>query len=357
MQWLIFGDDWQRHPSTTQYIARYLPEPKKVLWVNSIGMRRPKLSMKDAKRAWEKLRQPARSVSFDNEDAGVDVIAAKLLPWHNWAWARRKNKKYFDNIWKERLEEAPTVLISNPFGYYYLPEEVEKVVYLKLDHYRLLPGVDQKMVDAVEPLLLERADQIWVTADNLLPEGSPHADKMVKLEQGVELNHFEPVLQSLPQAKVIGFYGLLAEWLDYDLILEVLAACPDWKFEFVGPVMDIDERLYECDNALFTPSTPYAELPAIMATWDAAWLPFKVDRLTAGVKPLKLREYLAAGLPVISTRLEALLDDAEVLFFEDAESFKSVLPAVLEDNLAARQRRRASVEAFSWENVVQRLLN
>ena len=171
------------------------------------------------------------------------------------------------------------------------------------------------------------------------------------LPQGVDVEHFSVVPLTPPRKKILGFFGLLAEWLDYDLIEATAHLCSDWTFEFIGPIRSVPAAMRNIPNVHLHPAVPYGELPGRLYTWDAAWIPFKLNELTLGVNPLKLREYLAAGLATLSTPLpEAMALEEGVRVINSAEEVRDELRDILSnDTAAARERRRISVGAHHWK--------
>lgn len=190
------------------------------------------------------------------------------------------------------------------------------------------------------------ADAVLVTARALMPQIGG-GDRFHYLPQGVDFPHFAQTPLGVPQGRTLGFFGLLAEWLDYELVEDLARRRPDWTLEFVGAVRHVPERLRGIPNVRLLPAVPYGELPGVVTHWRAAWIPFEVSELTRAVNPLKLREYLAAGLPAACTPLPEA--QGIVPTPRDAVGFSAWLDEVLEtDTEAARRGRRASMESESW---------
>jgi len=102
---------------------------------------------------------------------------------------------------------------------------------------------------------------------------------------------------------VIGFFGLIADWVDIKVIRYLAASRPDWSFVLIGEVQTDISALREMPNVHLLGRRSYQSLPAYCKMFDVAVLPFVVNELTLAANPLKLREYLAAGLPVVATPL------------------------------------------------------
>lgn len=359
MDWVICADDWGAHVSTTQHLASELARQDRVLWINSIGMRAPGLNARDVRRVAQKMRlRPTaapRAETGGLEPGPVGVVHPHLLPWHLHRWSLVVSRLTFGRQVRAAFARfgirRPMVLTINPMLVRHLYFEHAGLVYLRLDDYAQLPGTDARMVRVCEAEILTRADLLFYTARALAPRDPAQAARARYLPQGVDLEHFRSVPAAPPRGRVLGFFGLLAEWLDDELIEATARACPDWTLELVGPAQYVSPRWAALPNVKVLPPCPYAGLPAAISRWDAAWVPFRVNALTVGVNPLKLREYLAAGLPTLSTALpEALSLQPAVNIVRAAGDVRRALEEVLaRDSAAARAARRAVVRDDGWD--------
>jgi glycosyltransferase involved in cell wall biosynthesis len=129
---------------------------------------------------------------------------------------------------------------------------------------------------------------------------------------GVDVSHFRKAcdpntaipadVRSLAKP-VIGFFGLIADWVDLDLIRFLATSRPHWTFLLIGKVVTNVKALENLPNIRLLGQKPYAALPAYAKVFDVALMPFVMNELTVAANPLKIREYLAAGLPVISSAI------------------------------------------------------
>ena len=193
--------------------------------------------------------------------------------------------------------------------------------------------------------MLELADVVVGTARRLLPPGVPG----LYLPQGVDVTLFGRVPLAVPPGKVLGFFGLLAPWIDLEMIAAVSRAAPDWTLEFVGRA-DVDTAaLRALPNVRILPPVPYAALPEAMHHWRAAWAPFRMNDLTAAVNPLKIREYLAAGLPTFCTPLPEVRSIRGVRLGSTSGDVADWLLGEVEgDSPVWRAARRNEVSGDSW---------
>ena len=351
MDWIIFGDDWGAHPSTTQHLTRGLPADDRVIWINSIGMRAPALG--DWRRAAHKvgamLTRPApRAATAPTPH----IISPRVLPWHASPAARALNARMLGAAVRGAMEELGMrevcALTANPAALPYLDAiQPARMAYLRLDDYALLPGVDPALVHTYEPAIMHRADAVFATARGLMPRAAS-CHEAHYLPQGVDMAHFGAGPLEIPQGKVVGFFGLFAEWIDAELIAACAQARPDWTFELLGPRRVQPGALCALPNVRWRDAVPYAQLPEAIGHWRAAWMPFRMDELTAQVNPLKLREYLAAGLPTASTPLPELGDYPVTPIRTAADVLAWLDEVEAHDSPTARAARRAHVRADSW---------
>ena len=161
--------------------------------------------------------------------------------------------------------------------------------------------------------------------------------------------------QSIPSPR-LGFYGVIDERLDIELIARLAAARSDWQICLVGPVVKIDPAsLPQADNLHYFPQQSYADLPQSLAAWDICLLPFALNESTRFISPTKTLEYMCAAKPVVSTPIVDVsrLYAQGVTVAQDHAQFIEACAALLEETQEqARERsarQAALVEATSWE--------
>ena len=359
MDWIVFGDDWGAHPSTTQHLIVNLPREDRILWVDSIGMRQPKLRVVDVRRIWNKARRLLTHTPRELGGSSAKLagqIKPKVIPWHLNPMGISFNLMSLSMSVGGRLRDlgmdSPVLLTSNPVVVNYLPAiPYSRSAYLRLDDYARLPGVDPLLVLRTDNAMIQRSDAVFATARGLLPHGGL-SEKGHYLPQGVDFDNFVRLPLEPPGTKVLGFFGLVAEWMDFELIEAVARAAPDWRLDFVGPVQYKPSRITKLPNIRFLPPVPFNELPDALSEWAAAWIPFEVSELTAAVNPLKIREYLAAGLPSLCTPLPEVSNTSyEVAITNNPHQVVDWLNTILaEDSLQTREARRDSVKDDTWAN-------
>ena len=183
----------------------------------------------------------------------------------------------------------------------------------ELSAFRFAPP---QLLDA-EEALLRRADVVF-TGGLSLYEARKHRHKNIHaFPSSIDRAHFakareiqdEPADQKEIPHPRLGFFGVIDERFDIELIKGAAALRPDWHFIIVGPVVKIDPALLPAaENIHYTGGKTYDELPAYLGGWDVALIPFSANESTKFISPTKTPEYLAAGVPVIATPIKDIAD-------------------------------------------------
>jgi UDP-galactopyranose mutase len=172
--------------------------------------------------------------------------------------------------------------------------------------------------------------------------------------RGRDTSQASAAFAQLPRPR-LGFYGVIDERFDIELLAGIATLRPDWQFCMVGPIVKIDPAaLPRLPNIHYLPQQPYEELPALLAAWDVCLLPFARNESTRFISPTKTLEYLAAGKPVVSTSITDVreLYDSAVSFADSPADFVAACEALLNEDADSRARREiasdALVAATSW---------
>ncbi|MBI4231358.1 MAG: glycosyltransferase, partial [Planctomycetes bacterium] len=181
------------------------------------------------------------------------------------------------------------------------------------------------------------------------------------LPHGVDLAHFARALDeatplpadlaAIPRPR-IGFFGVVDEkWLDLALLEWLARQRPAWCFVLVGALVNVDPtRWASIPNLRWLGWRPYESLPGYCRGFAAGIIPFAASELTRKARPLKMKEYLAAGLPAISTVPPETGYERVVRHAPSREAFLAALDAVVATGTAAgREERLASVRGDSWD--------
>lgn len=376
---VVFGDDWGRYPSTLQHTLRHVATQFPVVWVNGIGHRVPRLNARDVRRAWEKLKailgNPRHAHPVDPDLLGggapVSIIQPTVLPWHHVRLVHRLNTRSLLHAIKHRLgaeglTRAPVLITGSPPSVGVVGHLGELVsVYYCMDDFLSFPTYTARMLAPLERRLLDRVDMVVATAASLTRTKRPRSGRVYHLPQGVNYQHFAkprdepPDLARIPRPR-IGFAGSVSTQCDVGLIAQTARSFAHASMVLVGPVA-LDPaalELLHLPNVYLLGVSPYHHLPSYVQHFDVGIIPYVLSPWTVAVDPLKLLEYLAAGLPVVSTAIpEAAKYAAQVTVAATTEEFiAGVRHALAYDRDTARARGQALARANTWERRAQVLL-
>jgi UDP-galactopyranose mutase len=191
-------------------------------------------------------------------------------------------------------------------------------VYDCMDELSLFRGASPKIA-FLERRLLKQADLVFAGGRSLYEAKRRLHARTHLFPSSVDAAHFrrarcQPFTEPLDQAGLarprIGFFGVIDERLDYSLIDAVAAARPAWQLVMLGPTAKVDPTsLPHRPNLYWLGMKPYSELPAYLAGWEAGWMPFALNEATRFISPTKTPEFLAAGVPLVSTSVPDVVND------------------------------------------------
>ncbi|HJQ98957.1 MAG TPA: glycosyltransferase [Candidatus Polarisedimenticolaceae bacterium] len=366
---VCFANDWSADPTSKTHIMRILARKNRVLWVDSIGMRRPAATAYDARRIGKKLRRVFRGCR--PVEPGLFVGSPLALPFPGNAAADRLNASVLSAWLKWQLKR---LRMTRPILWSFMPNVSglvgrlgeRMVVYHCVDDYAEFAGVSRDSIRRLEADLVRRADVVLTSSEQLRDERLTLNPRTHFVTHGVDVEHFgraldpaTPVpeeLRHLPRP-VVGFFGLIAEWVDVALIRAMADRHPDWSIVLVGRASTDLSSIEGRPNVRLLGRKPYAALPAYCRGFDAGIVPFTMTDLTVRANPLKLREYLAAGLPVASTPLPEVLRYGSLVETgrSDHEFVAAVERALARRSPAAMKARVDAMRAESWEARVEEI--
>ncbi|MDB5322667.1 MAG: tuaH 2 [Phycisphaerales bacterium] len=358
---ICFSHDWGGDPLSKNHLMRLLARENRVLWVNSIGYRTPTASKADAARAIRKLKQaisPIRQV-----EPNLFVLSPLAIPSYGRAWIRGLNRWCLRAQVKRAMRRLG---FKRAINWVFNPAAAivagtlgeEMVIYYCVDQYSAFTGVAAQSLVELESQLIARSRLVVTSSQRLYEAKRQLNPNTVLVRHGVDHQHFRTALDESTQIPdeiarlprpIIGYFGLIgSDWVDIGLMEEVARRFPAASIVMLGKVaMDVS-ALSSLPNVHLLGRKPYEQLPAYCKGFDAAVIPFPINEATLNANPLKAREYLAAGLPVVSTAIP----EVEVLGLcrigVDRNSFVSQLEAALAQPGPSRLRSE-SVRGESWE--------
>lgn len=366
---ICFANDWDGDPLSKKHIALRLARQNRVLWVNSTGNRNPTASLHDFRRVCKKLRQffqGCRPVAMN-----ISVFSPLVIPWHGNAVARWLNRRLL--TWSLR-RACRKLAFQRPITWTFVPSSADVVgtlderlvIYHCVDEFSKFSGTNEGAILEMERGLMEKADIVVVSSSRLYESKRRYNDKTFLVTHGVDVAHFRSACEpgaAVPadcvqlKRPVIGFHGLIADWVDLEVVRFLALARPQWSFLLIGEVQADTSGLRELPNVQLLGRRTYQSLPSYCRTFDVAILPFVVNELTLAANPLKLREYLAAGLPVVATPLPEIVKlGALVRLARTPQEFLDQIEALLR---AGRTGPDPAVSALmdseSWDQKVEDL--
>lgn len=370
---LYFGNDWfAENRTSSHHIARWLAERYSVYYLECPGLRAPTSSGRDVKKIFRKLWQFFQGARPVPE--GLKVRTLLQVPLHRFALVRGINRLLTRMTirWlmiRERLQD-PIAWFVIP----HLPFLVGKLntklsVYYCIDDYAALPHVNASIVRAMDEETTRKADLVFIASETLLPAKSRLNSRTFVSPHGVDCHHFaraqDPRLATpadtaaLP-GPVIGFFGLIESWIDLRLIDYLAEQRPGWSFLCIGRVAVPDEELPKRPNVHFIGPRPYDTLPAYGKQFDAAIIPYRMTRQVYHANPIKLREYLAMGKPIVSVSTPEIDKFADVVAIaRSREAFLARLDEALANPLSREEveRRQNRVASSSWDARLRRVID
>lgn len=364
---VCLASNWHYDPTSKHHVMQRLARSNHVVWVNYHGSRRPRATVADLGAAAAKIRQfvsgPVRV------DRNLTVITPMVVPVPGSAVAAAVNRRLLVRQIRavlRRLPRRPVQLWSFAPDVDYLcgAFDEEAVVYYCVDEFGAFTGYDRAAIGAAEARLAARANLVITTSRALYDAKRPLNPRVELVPHGVDVAHFsrpaEPgtplpaEIAGIPRP-ILGFWGLLQDWLDLPLLAAVARARPNWSIVLIGePATDVS-MLTGLPNVHLLGRKPYALLPDYARAFDVGLIPFRINELTRAVNPIKLREYLCAGLPVVSTPLpevEAYGRWARVAATPETfvEACAAAMAGARSEEAAAR---RAAMQDESWDAKVE----
>jgi hypothetical protein len=279
---------------------------------------------------------------------------------------------FFDEVLPSYTEQLPAML-GEPCGervvWMYTPLALELALALKPTTLVYDVMDDLAAFKDAAPELVVRQRQALRQADIVFAGGRSLHRSVVRqgrtdaqlVPSGVAIEHYASAVSAKRGTgrPTLGYVGVLDERLDLELVAGIAARLPEWEIRMIGPVTKIDPAaLPQAPNIIYYGQQPYEQLPHHMAELDVAIMPFALNEATRSISPTKTLEYLASGLPVVSTRVPDVVADFEgvVELRDDAEGFATACrllrgrTAVSDPSMLQRIMRRNH-----WDRIAARM--
>jgi glycosyltransferase involved in cell wall biosynthesis len=356
---VAFAKDWNEDPTSNHHVLRELAKSRRVLWLNSVATRTPSLSSgRDLKKIVRKLGEFAKGpVNVEND---LWVFTPLVLPLPHSAIARRINQQ----ILRATLRAIRLRLGMRDFQLWtFLPNVADYVgtlgeslaVYYCVDEWSMFSYIDRDRTVAAEAAMLGRVDVVFAINHALAelkrashPEThvSPHGvDHAVFARALDDATAIPADLAALPGPRV-GFYGTIQDWVDLELIAHMARRHPEWSIVLLGQILVDTAAVAGLPNVHLLGRKPHHELPAYCKGFDVGLIPYRIDERMTYVNPIKLREYLSAGVPVVSTAVPEVRRYAQwCTVADDRDGFVTAVERALGDGGIERRRARSRTMA------------
>ena len=366
---VCFSHDWTGDPLSKTHLMRVLSRENRILWINAIANRMPTTSSKDVSRIFKKLKsftEPIREV-----EKNIFVLNPLAIPAYGNEAVRKFNEKFLLSQVKSAMRklgfENPVNMVFNPAAGLLAGKLGEsELIYYCVDEYTAFTGASKGLKE-IEEELFRKADLVIVSAEKLFETKKDFNENTFIIRHGVDFSHFRKALdeateipdeiKDLPKP-IIGFHGLLADWVDFELLKKTAEYFRNGSVVLIGKIaVDAEQKIKILDNVAnihFLGRKPYKELPAYCKGFDVALNPFAINDLTLAANPLKVREYLAAGLQVVSTDIPEvrILDYCRI--GKTHADFISQIEEALK-NPVSKKEISDSIRDESWEARVDEL--
>jgi glycosyltransferase involved in cell wall biosynthesis len=365
--------DWATDLQTNQHhLMKRLARENRVLFVESLGLRRPQLAGRDVRRIARRLLRGLRSPRHVD---GLHVLSPLVLPLHGNPIARRLNAWLLPKLVKRA---ARRIGMHAPILWAYVPQaealldalHPQLVVYHCVDDIAAQPGIDAASFRASERRFAARADLVLASSTGLVERLRTISASVLYAPNVADVELFSSALgdgpldagmAGLPRPRIVFTGAVVTTKLDMDLLVVLARIRRDWSFALVGPVgpgdprADVSALAAEPNIHLLGPRS-YEQLPSVLRAADAGLIPYALNELTSGVFPMKVYEYLAAGLPVVATPLPSLIGVEAVASAPDAEGIAKLLDEALShDDHERRAARARAAESHSWERRIEEI--
>lgn len=369
--------DWDTEYWTNkQHTARHLAkEGCRVLYIESIGLRPPTISSRDLSRIWRRLLRGSRPPRL--VEPNVWVLSPLAIPFkQHWAIIKGINQGLLSlriKLFMTRLNfKLPMVWTYHPFVLETITSlNYGPLVYHCVDDLSAIPGIDAVAFNSEEQRLLEKCQLVFVTSEALKEKCLAFNTNTYYFPNVVDIEHFNqaylpkaiPIdLANIPRPR-IGYIGALSDFkVDFSLIINVAKNRPDWHWVVIGEEREgqhsqLVGQLKLTSNVHFLGHRPYEQLPDYLRGIDVATLPTLLNEYTRSMFPMKYFEYLAAGVPIVSTPLEFTKTHNDGLLVAlDANEFMEAVSKQLANGKFSKDDSERFVGSNTWTGRLRKIL-
>ncbi|MFO0817928.1 MAG: glycosyltransferase [Pirellulales bacterium] len=363
---LVFSDDWGRHPSSCQHLVRHLLDHVDVAWMNTIGMRPPRFDVATLQRGFEKLQQwrPWKHKEPRQQLPKLPsprVLNPLMWPRFEFRWEQSLNCRALDGAAQKLFAGQArdwTILTTIPIVADVVKQWPEsRCIYYCVDDFSTWPGLDGLTMARMEQRLVDYADVVVAAGENLAKRVEYMGRESIVITHGVDLEFWQvasppppsPLLEGMDRPLFI-FWGLIDRRLDVEWLVALNDAIEQGTIVLVGPQQNPEPKLGQITHLRRIGPVDFSLLPSLAAEAAVLIMPYADLPVTQSMQPLKLKEYLATGRPVVARRLPGTATWHDCLdVVDNPDDFVSAVIQRTEEGVSAEQslaRQRLSQEGW-----------
>ena len=369
------GEDWWYHNRghMDMQLIRCFARKGTTVYINSLVMQKPKLGRGGG--FVRKLTRKTRSIftGLKKSDAGFWVYSPFSLPLYHISWLRLLNER----LVRPQIQHVIHKLrIKNPIIWVVCPTACDiaikmkkcQLVYLRTDRYEEYPNVDREMIKKYDQRLKAAADLTIFANEALYKEDAEKCKKALYVDHGVDYEMFAsaesnqeiPADMASVRKPIVGFFGGIDDHtFDIDFVKKVIDMLPQMSFVFVGKASSDCSALVAKKNVWMLGQKPYEQITHYGKCFDVAIMPWRQNRWIEACNPIKLKEYLALGKPVVSSPFPELQKYRDVVYQADTpQQFADCIKkAHSENNPELVAKRKQKVVQASWDSKAELVLH
>ena len=372
------GDDyWNSNPHSRYHIAKtFWKKGYKVLWINQVGFRFPSLKESDfAGRILRKFKSYLKA--FRKADDSFYVYTPIIIPIFKQGFIQNLN----NHLLKIQLKVIETFLqFRDPVLFFSTPVYAHAINFYPnnksfyyysdkySDSYVLKTQESKEYISNLDSYLYKKVDQIFCASTRICDYMKTKTDIPVSyLPHGVDVDFFlsakkeEKIMPEIRNINkpIIGYYGTLTVHSDWKLIEYCIKQRPKYNFVFIGRKEADLTEIEKLPNVFFLGKKPYSEIPYFGKEFDVCLSFWVRSEWIKNSSPLKLKEYMALGKPIVSTVIEEIMQYADIIYISENkfEFLENIDKAVSNGNDDRTQRGLELVKNESWANAVNQIEN
>jgi len=361
---VYLAKEWGQESTSCDFVFEQLARRNKVIWVNSIATRTPRLtSAHDWRKIFVKLRlclgglKQIGSTAWLYQPVFIPLpfseLARKINSWLL-RWALRRQIRRLGM-------RQPQLWVFQPNGALLIGQLDESlVVYYCVDEWSHFAHLNREKVEKLEQELLKKADLCFATSEPLTETKKQYNPNTFLALHGVDYERFAQALNpatALPgdvavlPRPVIGFFGGIRGHVDQELIVKIADRHPEWSLVLIGKAYVNVDELRARPNIHLLGHRLNEMLPAYCKAFAVGIIPYLQNEFIRNVNPIKLRQYLSAGLPVVSTPMHEVwrYSHAVTIARTHDEFLVGIEQAILDDKPEKHRQRSNAMRGETWE--------